>query len=287
MPEIHALPLANIEADPDQPRKIFRQEDMAQLTGSMRESGLIQPITVRSIAGGYRIIAGERRFRAACDLDWDTIDAVVRDDLSEPEVLAAQVIENIGRADMTPIEEGRAYRRLLDHGWSVDQITLKLGLPQWQAQWRIDLLQLIPQVQELVEIDAVKPRVARYLVKLTEAGQSRALKRLSHEEMNDGQVAAMVDAIYAEENGIEMFPDLATISRSTHRTLATYDEKLHAAINALRALAAIDDVELQAALAASLPATINRTAAVRSEADRLHRRLVKIQSAAVEACGGS
>lgn len=277
---LRSIPLAHITADPDQPRRIFRTEEMAQLVGSMRDGGLLQPIIVRPVASGrFIIIAGERRFRAATELAWKSIDAIVRADLAPTDVLAAQVVENIGRQAMTPIEEGRAYRRLLDSGWTEEQVQQRLGLPNWQVGWRLDLLKLIPQLQALVECDGIKPRIARYLTKLSDVGQARAFARLNSEEMNDGQVAAMVEALYAEECGRDMFPGLARVSPETRNTLDRLQRQIEAATVAVRAAAALSDAELASALAADLPALITRSAELRSQVDRLHRRLVKIQSA--------
>lgn len=291
-PELTRIPLAHIEPDPDQPRKIFRTEEATQLAASMRETGLIQPIVVRPLrrTNRFRIVAGERRYRAAVSIGWESIDAIVRDDLDDlddpSDIVAAQVLENIGRQDMTPIEEARAYRALLDNGWTLDMIGTRLGLPQWQAGWRVDLLQLIPEIQTLVELRQLKPRIARYLVRLTADGQRRALRRLAHESMNDGQVAAMVDQLYADENGCEMFPELRPVSAQTRKVVRSYEEAMAAAAAALAQLDAVDDAELAGALAANLPGVMQKTAAVRSEADRLYRRLDKLGSAAktAEAC---
>lgn len=277
--QVQAVRVAELSADPDQPRRIFRAEDLAQLRESMRESGLIQPITVRTVAGGFRIIAGERRYRAALELGWETIDAIVRDDLAGADVLAVQVLENIGRANMTPIEEGRAYRRLLDLGWDEATVQKRLGLPNWVVGWRLDLLRLVPEIQQLVECQALPPRVARYLTRLSEDGQRRALARLNREQMNDGQVAAMVDALEAEEQGVDMFPELRPVTAETRRTVKAFDQALDAAVAAVRGLAAIEDGDLAPALAANLPGTLTKTRALRSEIDRQHRRLEKLQSA--------
>lgn len=277
--QVRALPLADVHPDPDQPRRLFRADALAQLRESMRASGLLSPIIVRPVAGGWRIVAGERRYRAAAELGWPTIDAIVRDDLAGADVLAVQVLENIGRADMTPIEEGRAYRRLLDAGWTEADVQQRLGLPNWQVGWRLDLLQLVPEIQQLVECRALPPRVARYLTRLSETGQRRALARLTREQLNDGQVAAMVDALEAEENGVDMFPDLRPVSAETRRTVKTFEDAIGAAVAAVRKVAAVDDADLAAALAAQLPGTLQKAGALRSEIDRLYRRLEKVQSA--------
>lgn len=281
--QLRALALSSITPDPDQPRRIFRTEDGAELRESMRAQGLLEPIVVRPVAGHrYIIIAGERRFRAATELAWASIDAIVRTDLA-PEggaVLAAQIAENVTRQAMTPIEEGRSYRRLLDFGWTEDEVTKRMGLPQWQVGWRLDLLKLIPQLQALVECDGIKPRIARYLVKLSDVGQARALARLNAEVLNDGQVAAMVEAIYAEECGRDMFPTLARVTPETRGILDRLEARVEAASVAVFEAGALDDATLDAATAADRAALITKAATLRSTIDRLHRRLVKLQSAA-------
>lgn len=109
------IPLSQIRANPYQPRKEFRAEELADLESSLKASGLLQPITVRRVADGpgYELIAGERRYRAATRLGWGEIPAIVRD-IDDQTLLTLALVENLQRADLNPIEEGEGYQRLVD-----------------------------------------------------------------------------------------------------------------------------------------------------------------------------
>src|SRR6187431_833075 len=106
------LPVAAIEPHPEQPRRHFDEQALADLASSIAERGVIQPVIVRPLAGGrYQLVAGERRWRAAQRAQLHEIPALIRD-LTEREVTALALIENIQREDLNPVEEARAYRRL-------------------------------------------------------------------------------------------------------------------------------------------------------------------------------
>jgi ParB family chromosome partitioning protein len=106
--------MAQIRPNPMQPRKEFREDELADLEASLRVNGLIQPVTVRpSPSGaGYELIAGERRFRAAQRLNWTEIPAIVRD-VGDKELLTLALVENLQRTDLNPIEEAEGYQQLM------------------------------------------------------------------------------------------------------------------------------------------------------------------------------
>lgn len=107
-----SLPVAAIEADPTQPRRRFDEDALAELAESIQKRGVIQPVIVRPLDGGrYRLVAGERRWRAAQKAQIHEIPALIRE-LNERDVAALALIENIQREDLNPVEEARAYERL-------------------------------------------------------------------------------------------------------------------------------------------------------------------------------
>ncbi|HEX8025218.1 MAG TPA: ParB/RepB/Spo0J family partition protein [Candidatus Limnocylindrales bacterium] len=112
---LQRVPIAQIRPNPYQPRKHFRPEDLADLESSLRASGLLQPITVRSAADGtgYELIAGERRLRAATRLGWPDIPAVIKD-IDDRTLLTLALVENLQRSDLNPIEEAEGYQRLIE-----------------------------------------------------------------------------------------------------------------------------------------------------------------------------
>jgi ParB family chromosome partitioning protein len=110
------IPIELIRPNPDQPRRSFSEDDLNELAASIREKGVIQPLVVRrdpSREGGYQIVAGERRWRAAQRAQLHDLPVVVRD-FSDDEALEVAIIENIQRADLNPIEEAAGYRQLMD-----------------------------------------------------------------------------------------------------------------------------------------------------------------------------
>ena len=111
---LRELPIREIRANPFQPRKEFRPEELAELEASLKTNGLLQAVTVRRAADGkgYELIAGERRLRAATRLGWSNIPAVVKE-IDDQALLTLALVENLQRADLNPIEEGEGYQRLI------------------------------------------------------------------------------------------------------------------------------------------------------------------------------
>lgn len=111
---VQRIPLTEIRANPLQPRREFKEEELKELRESMRVNGLLQPVSVRPDPGarGYQLIAGERRWRAAQVLGWSHIPAIVRD-VDDQTLLALALVENLQRADLDPLEEALGYRQLI------------------------------------------------------------------------------------------------------------------------------------------------------------------------------
>jgi ParB family transcriptional regulator, chromosome partitioning protein len=111
---LRKIPLAQIRPNPMQPRKEFREDELADLEASLRVNGLLQPVTVRPApsGSGYELIAGERRFRAAQRLSWSEIPAIVRE-IDDKALLTLALVENLQRADLNPIEEAEGYQQLM------------------------------------------------------------------------------------------------------------------------------------------------------------------------------
>lgn len=145
------IAIDRIQPNPEQPRQVFDEDKLEELAASIREHGVVQPILVRPAGAGYEIVAGERRWRAAQLAGLRAVPAVVRD-LTGSQVMEIALIENLQREDLNPLEEARAYRRLLDEfGLSQEQLAKRLGKSRPQISNTLRLLQLQPEVQELVE----------------------------------------------------------------------------------------------------------------------------------------
>ena len=126
---VRLIPIEDIKANPDQPRRVFAKEDLDSLAASIAEKGLLQPVLVRPSpeGDGYQIVAGERRWRAAQLARLHEIPVLVRD-LTDRETLEIAIVENVQRADLNPVEEARAYRQLVERfEHTQDEIARAIG----------------------------------------------------------------------------------------------------------------------------------------------------------------
>jgi ParB family chromosome partitioning protein len=159
-----------IERDPDQPREEFDPEALERLAQSLKTRGQLQPIRVRweEGRGVYLILAGERRWRAAKIAALPELQCVIHDgDLADDERLALQLVENALRDDLRPVEQARAYRRLMDaRGWTMTDLAAELNLHQTTVSRALALLELPEPVQDQVEQGALAPSVAAEITKL-------------------------------------------------------------------------------------------------------------------------
>jgi ParB family transcriptional regulator, chromosome partitioning protein len=152
------IPLEQVAPNPDQPRKLFEQGKLMELAASIRNNGLLQPITVRPMPEGvYQIVAGERRWRAHVLLkeqgqlpEGSILCHVRRMDDEQRDIEA--IVENLARSDVTPMEEARAFKRLLDTGMTEEELAAKLGIQQiWRIRDRVRLLNLAPEFIKMFE----------------------------------------------------------------------------------------------------------------------------------------
>jgi ParB family chromosome partitioning protein len=145
------IPVGDIDPNPNQPRVHFDEESLAELADSIRELGVLQPILVRPVEGGrFQLIAGERRWRASRRAGLATVPAVVRttDDLTSVE---QALVENIHRADLTPLEEAAAYQQLIeDFEFTHEQLATRLGKSRATVSNTLRLLTLPPAIQHLL-----------------------------------------------------------------------------------------------------------------------------------------
>ena len=166
------VPIEQIEANPDQPRKQFVQGDLDDLAASIKEKGVIQPLIVRVLdSGRYQIVAGERRWRASQMAKLHDLPVVVRQ-FSDAEVLEVAIIENIQRADLNPMEEAVGYRQLMDRfGHTQEKMAEALGKSRSHIANLLRLLNLPADVIELVRSGELSSGHARALVPAENASE--------------------------------------------------------------------------------------------------------------------
>ena len=176
--ELAQLPVDAIHANPRQPRKRFEPEATAGLADSVRAEGILQPVVVRSRPeGGWELIAGERRWRAAREAGLPTVPALVREADDRDSLLLA-LVENVARERLSAIEEARAYAVLVDEfGLSLGEVAERVGRSKPSVSNRLRLLELPDEVLELVEGGSLSEGHARAVLAVPEHDRRRVLAR--------------------------------------------------------------------------------------------------------------
>jgi ParB family chromosome partitioning protein len=176
--ELVHLPLEMIHANPRQPRKSFDNDAAAGLAASVKAQGLLQPLLVRRREqGGYELIAGERRLRAARGAGLATVPAVVRE-ADDRESLVLGLVENVAREQLSPLEESRAYAVLLDEfGLSLGEIADRVGRSKPSVSNRLRLLELPGEVLEMLSSGELSEGHARAILALPDHDARKALAR--------------------------------------------------------------------------------------------------------------
>ncbi|WP_222266720.1 ParB/RepB/Spo0J family partition protein [Modestobacter marinus] len=174
--QLREVRVTDVLPNPKQPRQVFDDEALEELTYSVREFGLLQPIVVREAPdGGYELIMGERRLRAAKAADLDTVPAIVRD-TTDDAMLRDALLENIHRVQLNPLEEAAAYQQLLEEfGATHEELAGKIGRSRSQVTNTIRLLKLPVKVQTRVAAGVLSAGHARALLGLPDAEAQDAL----------------------------------------------------------------------------------------------------------------
>jgi len=173
---VRNIPVAQIEPNPEQPRLSFDETSLQELAASIREHGVLQPILVRPLdAGGYQLIAGERRWRASQAAGRATIPALV-EEIDDDTALEISIIENLQREDLSPLDEAAMYDRMVrEHGYSVRKLAQKLGKDKGYLENRLRLADAPPEVRELVSLRKDTLSHAYELMKVDDPKKRRRL----------------------------------------------------------------------------------------------------------------
>lgn len=175
--DLQRIPISRIRPNPFQPRREIDIAELAELEQSLKSSGLLQPITVRRRGDAFELIAGERRFRAASNLGWTEISAIVRD-YDDRTMLVLALVENLQRADLNAIEEARGYRRLIeDFQLTQQQVAEAVGKDRTTVTNLLRILSLPEEVQQLVETRALTSGHARALLALSDEHSATELAK--------------------------------------------------------------------------------------------------------------
>jgi ParB family transcriptional regulator, chromosome partitioning protein len=193
---VRTVPTARIAPNPFQPRREFTPEQLAELEDSIRQNGLLQPLVVRPArdttpdGAEWELVAGERRWRAVRRLSWTDVPVVVRE-LDDQAMLVLAIVENVQRADLSPLEEAAAYRRLMDEfGFTQVEVAETVGRERSTVANLLRLLQLPASVQRMVSDGALSMGHARALLGLE---NEREMADLAREAAEAGLSVRMVE----------------------------------------------------------------------------------------------
>jgi len=184
--EIREIYLKDIDPNPGQPRREFDLEKLQELATSIREHGLLQPILVRPHENRFYIIAGERRFRAAGLAGLDRIECLILDDCDELAMTEKALIENLQRADLSPVEEGMAYARLIEeYALTQDEIAKRIGKSRSTITNLLRVIQLPSEILDLLNRGQISLGHAKVLLSIDSTeGQLLVAKKIAHDGLS-------------------------------------------------------------------------------------------------------
>ncbi len=193
--KIYYIPVEDIIPNRFQPRLAFDEKELNELANSIIKYGVIQPIVLRSIGEKYEIIAGERRYKASCIAGLKKIPAIINntDDNTSAEIA---LLENLQRKNLSVIEEAQSYKKLMDRGFTQEDIAIKLGISQSAVANKMRLLNLPKEVQDALLYNRISERHARSLLSLNnEDLQKSLLHRITSEKLTVRQTEEAVSEL--------------------------------------------------------------------------------------------
>lgn len=221
---INEIELSRIRPNPFQPRADFDQEALDELKNSIKEQGIIQPVTVRKVEEGfYELISGERRVRASTEVGLETIPAYIIEVKTKQEMLELALVENLQREHLNPIEIAISYQRLMnDIGLSAEEIATKVSKDRTTVVNFLRLLKLPPKIQQAVRKTQITMGHARSLLGINdEAVQLQVFDRIVKKELSVRQVEKLVRD-YGKIAARKPFK----ISATTDNAVASIEEKI-------------------------------------------------------------
>jgi ParB family transcriptional regulator, chromosome partitioning protein len=219
------LQVGSIAPNPRQPRRTFDEDALDELSASIAEVGLLQPVVVRKISdGSYELVMGERRWRASQRAGLDVIPAIVRE-TNDDDMLRDALMENLHRQQLDPLEEAAAYQQLLDDfGATHEQLAQKVGRSRPHISNTLRLLNLPPAVQKKVAAGVISAGHARALLAIEDpAGQERLAQKIVAEGLS---VRAVEEIVMLGEEGPVKSPRKAPVNRPVAPALRVLADRL-------------------------------------------------------------
>ena len=198
--QIQDLELDKIVPNRYQPRREFSEDSIKELAETLDKDGLLQPIVVREDGDQYEIIAGERRYRAAKSLGWETIPAIVKN-MDDDQAASLALIENLQREDLNPIDEAKAYTNLMKlNNLTQTALAKDMGKSQSYVANKLRLLKLGDEVQQALIVGKITARHGRALIGLSEDDQKRVLAEIEAKGLNVKQTEEIAKDVEAYFN---------------------------------------------------------------------------------------
>jgi len=220
------LPISSIRPNAKQPRQVFDEDALAELTHSVREFGVLQPVVVREQGDGYELVMGERRLRASTEAGLTVIPAIIRT-TADDDMLRDALLENIHRAQLNPLEEAAAYQQLLEEfGATHDELAHRIGRSRPQVSNTIRLLNLPGPVQRRVAAGVISAGHARALLGIDDSDvQEDLAARIVAEGLSVRATEELV-ALHAHGHGPKKATPRASTPRITAPAITELGDKL-------------------------------------------------------------
>ena len=212
------VPIEDIIPNRFQPRLAFDEEGLKELSESIKQHGIIQPLVLRRLGDKYEIIAGERRYKASTMAGLRTVPAIISD-IDDNKSAEIALVENIQRRNLTAIEEAKSYKNLLDRGYMTqEQLAKKMGVSQSTIANKLRLLNLVPEVQDALLQNKIGERHARSLLALPKEEQAEWLKKIISNRWNVKDLDAAIKKAKGTNDDIPVVnktPDINTIMNNS------------------------------------------------------------------------
>ena len=242
------LPARNIRPNPAQPRKVFHPEALDELADSIRQHGILQPLSVRKVGAHYELIAGERRLRAGQMAGLSEIPCIVMN-MDDKESGTAALVENLQRRDLSYIEQARGICALMDlHTMSQEQVARLLGKSQSAVANKLRLLRHSSQVLEALRENDLTERHARALLKLpTEPEKMQAIAVIARLQMSVSRAEQYIETLLSEPKDKPARTDVGAFLNHVSQTLCRIQRSGIAAVSERR------ETESQIVLTITIP----------------------------------
>jgi len=211
--QLYDIEVVLIRANPYQPRLDFDRKALQELKESIREKGIIQPITVRNSGDGYELIAGERRLRAVRDLGLERVPAYIISVETKEEMLELAIIENVQREKLNPIEQAKAFQRLIDEcSLTQEEVAKKIGKDRTTITNVIRLLKLPAEIQKSVQTEEITMGHARSLLSVEDQDAQKNLwKKTIKNSLSVRKVEKLVKDLLSDKQKIQRVPQKRSV----------------------------------------------------------------------------